>query len=87
MLQFMFIVYLEVKLLLQVYCYLQVYLELLDTTLHMAVVFVDRFLSLQRITPSSLQLLGITCILIAAKYYERFPPQVTIARYQIHHDS
>lgn len=55
----------------------QVYLELLDTTLHMAVVFVDRFLSLQRITPSSLQLLGITCILIAAKYYERFPPQVS----------
>lgn len=37
----------------------------------------DRFLSLQRITPSSLQLLGITCILIAAKYYERFPPQVS----------
>lgn len=52
-------------------------MELLDTTLHMAVVFVDRFLSLQRITPSSLQLLGITCILIAAKYYERFPPQVS----------
>ncbi|XP_078341323.1 G2/mitotic-specific cyclin-B-like [Crassostrea virginica] len=54
----------------------QVYLELLDTTLHMAVMFVDRFLSIQQITASSLQLLGITCILIAAKYYERFPPQV-----------
>ncbi|XP_062612384.1 G2/mitotic-specific cyclin-B2-like, partial [Saccostrea cucullata] len=55
----------------------QVYLELLDTTLHLSVVLVDRFLSIQKVTPSSLQLLGITCILIAAKYYERFPPQVS----------
>ncbi|XP_048742703.2 G2/mitotic-specific cyclin-B [Ostrea edulis] len=55
----------------------QVYLELLDTTLHMAVAFVDRILSNQKVTANSLQLLGITCILIAAKYYERFPPQVS----------
>ncbi|KAM0879578.1 hypothetical protein ACQ4PT_034146 [Festuca glaucescens] len=42
--------------------------KLLADTLHLAVSYVDRFLSVGVIIPSELQLLGVTALLVAAKY-------------------
>jgi hypothetical protein len=45
-----------------------------DETLFLSVQYVDRFLSTVNVTRSKLQLLGTTCIYIAAKYEEMYPP-------------
>lgn len=45
-------------------------------TLHMAVGLIDRFLTVQKISRKELQLVGITAMLIAAKYEEIYPPTV-----------
>ncbi|KAK3092423.1 hypothetical protein FSP39_002660 [Pinctada imbricata] len=54
----------------------QVHQDFTQQTLHMAVALVDRFMTLQVISLDALQLVGITCILIAAKFHERFPPEI-----------
>lgn len=57
----------------------KVHQELSQQTLHLTVELVDRFLTYQRIPLNTFQLVGITCLLIAAKYHERFAPEVGIA--------
>ena len=55
----------------------QVHKELCQQTLHLAVVFIDKFLVVKGVKLQLLQLLGITCLFIAAKYVERFLPEVS----------
>ncbi|KFK42133.1 hypothetical protein AALP_AA2G215400 [Arabis alpina] len=50
--------------------------RLLPETLHLAVNYLDRYLSGNVITKQNLQLLGVTCMMIAAKYEEVRVPQV-----------
>ncbi|XP_074662392.1 G2/mitotic-specific cyclin-B-like [Tubulanus polymorphus] len=54
----------------------QMHLNLLGDTLHMAVSIIDRFLTVADISLSRFQLLGITSLFVAAKYNERFAPEV-----------
>ena len=46
-------------------------------TLHIAINLLDRFLEGQTVLRSEFQLVGIVCLMIAAKYEEIFPPPVT----------
>lgn len=48
--------------------------KLQDETLFLCVQYVDRFLSTVDVTRSKLQLLGTTCMYIASKYEEMYPP-------------
>ncbi|KAK7390451.1 hypothetical protein VNO78_25761 [Psophocarpus tetragonolobus] len=50
--------------------------KLLPDSLHLSVSYIDRFLSLSPVSKSRLQLLGISSMLIAAKYEETDPPSV-----------
>lgn len=50
--------------------------ELVSDTLFLAVSFVDRYLSQAQIARGRLQLVGVTCMLIAAKYEEIYAPQI-----------
>ena len=50
--------------------------KLVPETLHLAVTFLDRFLSVETINRNTLQLVGITCVLVAAKYEEIYAPSV-----------
>ncbi|CAH2067721.1 unnamed protein product [Thlaspi arvense] len=50
--------------------------RLLSDTLYLAVNYVDRYLSGNVITKQNLQLLGVSCMMIAAKYEEVCVPQV-----------
>ena len=43
-------------------------------TLYLAVNYIDRFLSFVPVNRSKLQLVGVTCMLIASKYEEIHPP-------------
>uniref|UniRef100_A0A7S0L6B3 Cyclin N-terminal domain-containing protein n=1 Tax=Coccolithus braarudii TaxID=221442 RepID=A0A7S0L6B3_9EUKA len=45
-------------------------------TLHLSVNYIDRFLSHVPVARSKLQLVGVTCMLIASKYEEIHPPAV-----------
>jgi cyclin A len=45
-------------------------------TLFLAVDIVDRYLAVQRTTRSTLQLIGVTAMLLAAKYEDIWPPEV-----------
>ncbi|KAL3873838.1 hypothetical protein ACJMK2_036923 [Sinanodonta woodiana] len=55
----------------------QVHQKLSTQTLHITAALIDRFLCLcPGIDLSLLQLVGITCLLIAAKFVERFPPEI-----------
>ncbi|XP_070579234.1 G2/mitotic-specific cyclin-B-like [Ptychodera flava] len=56
-------------------------LHLQDETLHLTVAFLDRFLSISSVHLEKLQLLGITCLLLASKVEERYPPDVNTLRY------
>lgn len=47
-----------------------------DETLHLTVHYIDNFLALLPVQRSKLQLVGITCMFIAAKYEERSPPSI-----------
>ncbi|CAK8568334.1 unnamed protein product [Lathyrus sativus] len=49
--------------------------KLLQETLHLAVSYIDRFLSIHSINRSNLQLLGVSAMLIASKYEEITPPK------------
>ena len=46
-------------------------------TLYLAISYMDRFLSVQTVSRSRLQLVGVTCMLVAAKYEEIYAPLVT----------
>jgi cyclin A len=48
--------------------------KLNDETLFLCIQYVDRFLSTVNVTRSKLQLLGTTCMYIASKYEEMYPP-------------
>eukprot|EP00798_Chlamydomonas_sp_ICE-L_P009939 gene9939-7809_t len=48
--------------------------KLCADTLFQCINYVDRFLSLRAITRDELQLVGVTCMWIAAKYEEIYPP-------------
>ncbi|XP_024396701.1 cyclin-A1-4 isoform X1 [Physcomitrium patens] len=50
--------------------------RLVPDTLYLAVSYIDRYLSAQVVTRQRLQLLGVACMLIAAKYEEICAPQV-----------
>ncbi|GAB2228355.1 hypothetical protein Drorol1_Dr00010190 [Drosera rotundifolia] len=50
--------------------------KLLPDTLYLAVSHLDRYLSINSINRQKLQLLGVSCMLIASKYEEITPPQV-----------
>ncbi|UJR28114.1 hypothetical protein I4U23_009369 [Adineta vaga] len=48
--------------------------KLTDDTLFLCIQYVDRFLSAVNVTKAKLQLLGTTCMYLAAKYEEMYPP-------------
>ncbi|KAG6761339.1 hypothetical protein POTOM_034554 [Populus tomentosa] len=50
--------------------------KLVSDTLYLTVSYIDRFLSSQALSRNNLQLLGVSCMLIASKYEEISPPQV-----------
>ena len=50
--------------------------KLIPDTLFLAVTLIDRFLSTYACDRVMLQLVGVTCMLIAAKYEEIYAPQV-----------
>lgn len=50
--------------------------QLQQETLYMTFHILDRFLQVQNITRSKLQLAGITAMLVASKYEEMYPPEV-----------
>lgn len=56
----------------------QVQFSLLDDTLYLTVDILDRYLQevSEIILPKNLQLVGVTCMFIAAKYAERNPPEI-----------
>jgi len=45
-------------------------------TLHLAVNYIDRFLSARCVERSKLQLVGLTCLFVASKFEENLPPTV-----------
>lgn len=51
------------------------YLKLLTETLHLAVSMIDRYLHKKSVSKYQLQLLGVTCLYLAAKYEEIYPPE------------
>ena len=57
---------------------LQNHLMLQDETLHLAVTLTDQFLMRRPVNLAKLQLVGVTCLLIAAKFVERFTPDVSL---------
>ncbi|CAM8885596.1 unnamed protein product [Rhodiola kirilowii] len=50
--------------------------RLLSDTLYLAVSYLDRYLSVNPVNRQKLQLLGVSCMLIAGKYEEISPPSV-----------
>ena len=51
--------------------------DLSPETLYLTINIVDRFLSLKPVPRRELQLVGVSALLIASKYEEIWPPQVT----------
>ena len=56
----------------------QNYLGMQSESIHLAITLLDQYLSRRKVSLQKLQLLGITCLLVAAKFNERFPPTVSI---------
>jgi len=54
----------------------QDHLDLQQETVHLAVSMVNHFLHRRIISVNKIQLMGVTCLLIAAKYVERFAPEI-----------
>lgn len=50
--------------------------KLLSDTLYLSANYIDRVLSSMSVVRSELQLVGVTCMLVAAKYEEIYAPQV-----------
>lgn len=51
--------------------------KLCADTLYLAVNFLDRFLSISKVQRAHLQLAGVTCMWLAAKFEEIYPPNVS----------
>lgn len=51
--------------------------KLCADTLYLTVNYIDRFLSKHVVSRSQLQLVGVACMWVAAKYEEIYPPNVT----------
>lgn len=50
--------------------------HLLQETLYLSVAIIDRFLQIQKVARSKLQLVGVTAMLIASKYEEMYAPEI-----------
>ncbi|KAG6408963.1 hypothetical protein SASPL_131991 [Salvia splendens] len=50
--------------------------KLVSDTLYLAVNYIDRYLSAHKVSRNKLQLLGVSCMLVASKYEEISPPNV-----------
>lgn len=50
--------------------------HLLQETLYLTVAIIDRFLQVQEVSKSKLQLVGVTAMLVASKYEEMYAPEV-----------
>lgn len=50
--------------------------QLREETLFLAVNYIDRYTASCSINRADYQLIGVTCMMIAAKYEEIYPPQV-----------
>eukprot|EP00814_Leptocylindrus_danicus_P013670 CAMPEP_0116017114 /NCGR_PEP_ID=MMETSP0321-20121206/7863_1 /TAXON_ID=163516 /ORGANISM="Leptocylindrus danicus var. danicus, Strain B650" /LENGTH=382 /DNA_ID=CAMNT_0003487261 /DNA_START=630 /DNA_END=1778 /DNA_ORIENTATION=- len=50
--------------------------KLVPETLYLCINLIDRFLSRREVNRSKLQLLGVTCLLVASKYEEIYPPEL-----------
>lgn len=50
--------------------------KLVSETLYLCISYVDRYLSCAPVERNNLQLVGVTCMLLASKYEEIYPPQV-----------
>ena len=51
--------------------------KLLPQTLYLTINYIDRFLSVMSVLRGKLQLVGTACMLVAAKYEEIYPPDVS----------
>ncbi|XP_032874470.1 G2/mitotic-specific cyclin-B1 [Amblyraja radiata] len=51
--------------------------QLLQETLYMTVSIIDRFLQDSPVTKRNLQLIGVTAMLVASKYEEMYPPEIS----------
>ncbi|XP_068701086.1 G2/mitotic-specific cyclin-A-like isoform X1 [Montipora foliosa] len=51
--------------------------KLLPQTLYLTVNYIDRFLSVMSVLRGKLQLVGTACMLVASKFEEIYPPEVT----------
>ncbi|XP_072014306.1 G2/mitotic-specific cyclin-B-like [Amphiura filiformis] len=59
----------------------QAHLNLKDETLHLAARLIDKFQTRHPIDLDRFQLVGVGCLLLAAKYEERFAPEVALLVY------
>lgn len=50
--------------------------KLVPETLYLTINLIDRYLELQEVSRPKLQLVGVTCLLIASKYEEIYPPEL-----------
>jgi len=55
--------------------------QLLQETLYLTIALLDRFLQVNQVPRAKLQLAGVTAMLIASKYEEMYPPEVTDFEY------
>lgn len=54
----------------------QDHLKLMQETLHLTVAMVSHVLHRHAVPVNQLQLVGVTCLMVAAKYHERFAPEI-----------
>ena len=54
----------------------QTYFNLTRKTLHLTIRMMDQFINRRKVALVSYQLVGVTCLLLAAKFEERFPPSL-----------
>lgn len=50
--------------------------KLVPDTLYLAIALIDKYLELKTVTRQNLQLVGVTCFLLASKYEEIYPPEI-----------
>lgn len=51
--------------------------KLLPQTLYLTINYIDRFLSVMSVLRGKLQLVGTACMLLASKFEEIYPPEVS----------
>mmetsp|Transcript_38275 Transcript_38275/g.50440 ORF Transcript_38275/g.50440 Transcript_38275/m.50440 type:complete len:403 (+) Transcript_38275:329-1537(+) len=50
--------------------------KLVPDTLYLTIALIDKYLELRQVTRQNLQLVGVTCFLLASKYEEIYPPEI-----------